>query len=67
LGGKLEIELKGELRIQDRPSLLAFTKYKAYAELSGVIVTGISLECVTKADRHSIYVEPEIKFEGLSV
>lgn len=27
-------------------------------------MSGISLECVTKADKDGIYVEPEIKFEG---
>lgn len=63
-GGKLEINLKGKIDGKTNTMVFGFIKRTVYAGLEGVATTGISVECVTKADKDSIYVEPEIKFEG---
>lgn len=65
IGGKVEVSLKGEMQANGELKVFVFWKRKAYIQASAEIKTGISVECVTKADRHGIYVEPEIKFEGL--
>jgi hypothetical protein len=64
-GGKVGISLKGYMQANGDLRYFVFWKNKVYVEMSAEIKTGISIECVTKADEHSIYVEPEIKFEGL--
>lgn len=63
-GGKLEISLKGKIDGKTTTMVFGFIKRTVYAGLEGVATTGISVECVTKANESSIYVEPEIKFEG---
>jgi len=65
-GGKFEIALQGRIQANGTYQFFKFTTKKAiYGKLLTECVTGISIECVTKADINSIYVEPEIKFEGL--
>lgn len=66
-GGKVEISLKGYVQVNGSYESFIFGKYSAYGELSAEATTGISIECVTKADTYSIYVEPEIKFEGFTL
>lgn len=63
-GGKVEIKLIGEIKANGTVTFFGFIKRTIYAGLEAVATTGISVECVTKADSKSIYVEPEIKFEG---
>lgn len=63
-GGKVEIKLVGEIKANGTVTFLGFIKRTIYAGLEAVATTGVSVECVTKADTKSIYVEPEIKFEG---
>jgi hypothetical protein len=65
VGGKVMIALKGYIQANGEIKTFVFWKNKAYLEMSAEIKTGISIECSTKADKESIYVEPEIKFEGL--
>lgn len=64
-GGKVSIAIKGYLQANGSMRVFVFWKSKAYLEASVEVKTGIGLEFVTKADTHSIYVEPEVKFEGL--
>lgn len=63
-GGKVEVELKGYIQANGPVETFLFGKYDAYAEVTADAKTGISIECVTKADEKSIFVEPTIKFEG---
>ncbi|WP_409417304.1 hypothetical protein [Flavobacterium sp. PS2] len=64
LEGKVIIKLVGEVKGEKSKSYFGFVKRKVYAGLEAEIMSGISLECVTKADKDDIYVEPAIKFEG---
>lgn len=64
-GGKVSIAIKGYLQANGSMKVFVFWKSKAYLEASVEVKSGIALEFVTKADTHSIYVEPEVKFEGL--
>jgi hypothetical protein len=65
LGGKIEIVLKGRIQVNNEFESLLFGKYNAYGEVEASAKTGISMELVTKADEKMIFIEPEIKFEGL--
>ncbi|WP_433812735.1 hypothetical protein [Flavobacterium johnsoniae] len=65
IGGKVMITLIGEIQANGTYQFLKFKKQAVYGQVSAECTTGISIECVTKADKRSIYVEPEIKFEGL--
>jgi hypothetical protein len=65
LEGKVEINLKGYIQANATYKNLVFGNYSIYGELEASIITGISIECVTKADKDEIYVEPKIKFDGL--
>lgn len=64
-GGKVSVAIKGYLQANGSMKVFVFWKSKAYIEASVEVKTGVALEFVTKADTHSIYVEPEVKFEGL--
>lgn len=64
VGGKVLIKLIGGVKCVFGKTVFGFIKRKAYAQLEAEVMSGISLECVTKADKDGIYVEPEIKFEG---
>ncbi|KIA94527.1 hypothetical protein OA88_22085 [Flavobacterium sp. JRM] len=65
VGGKVMLTLIGEIQINGTYQFLKFKKKAFYGQVSAECTTGISIECVTKADKSSIYIEPEIKFEGL--
>ncbi|OXA84588.1 hypothetical protein [Flavobacterium hercynium] len=64
LGGKVLIKLVGDVNGNFGNTIFGFIKRTAYAKLEAEIMSGISIECVTKADKDGIYIEPEIKFEG---
>jgi hypothetical protein len=63
-GGKVEVSLEGYIQANGEFNTFLFGKCYAYGEISAAATTGISIECVTKADDKGIYVEPELKFEG---
>lgn len=65
LEGKIEINLKGYIQANATYKNFVFKNYSIYGELEASIVTGISIESVTKADKDGIYIEPKIKFDGL--
>lgn len=67
VGFSLDIGIVGEMRVKGKPSLLAFSKYSAYADAKLSLESGITIEFVTKIDRDEklLHVEPEIKFVGL--
>ncbi|MGJ7031960.1 hypothetical protein [Niabella hirudinis] len=64
LGGGINISITGLIRANGDFSLLGFKKQTAYAEVNAEATTGISVEASVKADRTSIFAQPEIKFEG---
>ncbi|HSD08165.1 hypothetical protein [Flavobacterium sp.] len=65
LEGKVEINLKGYIQANATYKNLVFGNYSIYGELEASIVSGVSIEGVTKADKDGIYLEPTIKFDGL--
>ncbi|KIC00397.1 hypothetical protein OA93_02010 [Flavobacterium sp. KMS] len=67
VGGKVMMTLSGKIKGNGTVAYLGFVKRKLYAGLEVEMTSGISVECVTKADKDSIYIEPEMKFEGFVI
>ncbi|WP_298538631.1 hypothetical protein [uncultured Aquimarina sp.] len=65
VGGAVNIVLEGKIQVNGEFESFMFGKYNAYGEVSASVETGISMEFVTKANQEMLYIEPEIKFEGL--
>lgn len=63
-GGKVEISLRGYIQVNGPIQTFLFGKYDFYGELTADATTGISAEFQVKADESSIFIQPEIKFEG---
>ena len=61
----VDISVVGKIRVKGKPSLLVFSKYTAYANVSASIESGVALKFETKMDDKSLFVEPTISFEGL--
>lgn len=67
VGGKVIMTLSGKIKGNGTVAYLGFVKRKLYAGLEVEMTSGISIECTTKADKDSIYLEPEMKFEGFVI
>ncbi|WP_103867232.1 hypothetical protein [Aquimarina sp. I32.4] len=65
LGGKIDISLEGKIQVNGQSESFIFGKYNIYGQVDASVETGISMELVTKADEEMVFIEPEIKFEGL--
>lgn len=67
LEGNVEINLKGYIQANATYKNLVFGNYSIFGELEASVITGLSIECVTKADKDGIYLDPTIKFDGLTL
>lgn len=65
--GKIEIAFKAEVKGSAEVGNFLFGKYDAYGAISGEVKSGISCEGNAKAFNDGLYLEPSIKFLGVTM
>ncbi len=65
--GKIEIAFKAEVKGSAEVGNFLFGKYEAYGAVSGEVKSGISCEGNAKAFDDGLYLEPSIKFLGVTM